>query len=209
MANSDQSNEEGGTLDAASTAAAGMTAKGASRRRFAKVGAGASAGVIMTLASQPGMAQTVCTSPSGMMSGNVSFHSDHNICLGRSTGFWREHPEAWPGASTAPEVQFTAIFKTTARTQLLDPYTCMQVMTPQELKQTKGFAAVVDPDPDNVAMHIVATLLNVRSGRINFLTENQVLGIWNSYAAKGTYVPSVGVTWNGYQIVQYLSKTMG
>jgi hypothetical protein len=197
-----QSEGEGGKLPAADSAPAGMTATGAARRRFAKAGAGASAGVIMTLASQPGMAQTLCTSPSGMLSGNLSRHSDHLIpCAGLSPGFWKTHPEAWPGALTNPDAKFSATFSTTGnRSSALSAYTCSQIVDPKEVAN--------GADPDNVAMHIMATLLNVRSKRIGFLTENQVLGIWNSYASTGTYQPTVGVTWNGWHIVDYLQRTM-
>lgn len=180
-----------------------ISASGLSRRRFGKAGAGVSAGVIMTLVSQPGMANTaLCVSASGAASANLSFHSDHLVaCQGRSPGFWKTHPEAWPAAQTKTDAKFSALFITnTSRTTALSPYTCMQVVTANAFSRSK--------DPDNVAMHIMATLLNVRSGRIGFLTEISVLAIWNAYAKNGTYQPTVGVNWNGFQIVSYLQKTM-
>jgi hypothetical protein len=192
---------KGGAPDATPTE---ISASGLSRRRFGKAGAGVSAGVIMTLVSQPGMAQTLCVSASGAASANLSYHSEHLIaCAGRSPGFWKNHPEAWPSAGTSTDTKYLALWNTSrvSKSAPLSPYTCMQVVTPQEVAN--------GADPDNVAMHIMATLLNVRSGRIGFLTENQVRAIWVSYAATGTYQPSAGITWNGAQIVDYLKKTMG
>lgn len=192
---------KGGAPDAIPT---DMSASGLSRRRFAKVGAGASAGVIMTLVSQPGMADTaLCVSASGAQSANLSRHSDHLVaCAGLSPGFWKNHPAAWPGAQTNPDAKYLSLWNASrvSKSSPLSPYSCRQVLNPQEV--------VNGADPDNVAMHVMATLLNVRSGRIGFLTENQVRAIWNSYAHTGTYQPTAGVTWNGAQIVNYLKKTM-
>jgi hypothetical protein len=198
-----QPDEEGSKLPAIDVAPAEMGASGAGRRRFAKAGMGASAGVIMTLASQPAMATTaLCKSMSGAQSGNTSFHSDHLVpCDGVSPGYWKEHIEAWPSAWTNPDAKFSAVFTTKSTLcSGLSAYTCFQVCDPK--------AVANGADPDNVAMHVMATLLNVRSKRIGFLTESQVLLLWNSYARTGTYQPTVGVTWDGYKIVEYLKKTM-
>jgi hypothetical protein len=189
-----------GKLPVANDIPAGMSAKGAARRRFAKAGAGASAGAILTLASQPAMATLVCTSPSGAISGNLSKHNQAVACAGLSPGYWKTHHNAWRGAYTNGTSLYKLTFPTTSRCSQLNVYSCFDIVDP--IKVTNGH------DPDNVAMHIMATLLNVRSKRIGFLTENQVLGIWNAYAATGTYKPTAGVTWNGYQIVNYLKSTM-
>ncbi|MES2758048.1 MAG: hypothetical protein V4693_11800 [Pseudomonadota bacterium] len=179
---------------------AGMTAKGAGRRRFARAGAGASAGVLLTLASQPAMA-VVCTSPSGTVSGNSSRKTGLHQCVGRSPGYWKTHHDEWRRlASTNGDALFRLTFYCGGKAYPLTKYSCFDVVDPD--KVTNG------DDPDNVAMHIMATLLNVRSGKITFLTTNQVLAIWYSYATKGTYTPTVGVTWGGAKIVDYLTSTM-
>ena len=191
---------KGGAPDATPTE---ISASGLSRRQFAKAGAGASAGVIMTLVSQPGMAASaLCVSASGAASANLSYHSDHLVrCDGLSPGFWKNHADAWVGANTSPDTKYLALWSSRpSQSAPLSPYTCMQVLEPQ--------AVANGADPNNVAMHIMATLLNVRSGRISFLTENQVRAIWFSYSQSGTYQPSAGITWNGTQIVDYLKKTM-
>lgn len=201
MAKLEHTDEEGRELPAADTVGAELSAKGAARRRFSTAGAGVSAGVIMTLASQSGMAQTVCTSPSGMLSGNLSHH-DHQVpCAGLSPGYWKTHHSAWGGARTNGNAKFNLTFPTTYRCSALNAYTCFQIVDPTKVANGS--------DPDNVAMHIMATLLNVCSKKIGFLTEIQVLAIWHSFATTGSYQPSAGVTWDGTQIVAYLKKTMG
>jgi hypothetical protein len=195
---------KGGAPDATPTE---INASGLSRRQFAKAGAGASAGVIMTLVSQPGMAATaLCVAASGATSANLSTHTAGIVaCQGLSPGYWKNHPEAWPAAMTSTDTKYLALWST-GRTlsrmssSSLSPYTCLQVLDPE--------AVVNGADPQNVAMHIMATLLNVRSGRIGFLTENQVRDIWISYSNTGTYTPSAGIVWDGTQIVDYLKKTM-
>ncbi len=200
MANLNQPEEEVGKPPVAQPVPSGMSAKGAARRRFVKAGAGASAGVILTLASQPAMATQVCISPSGACSGNLSKHNNSIACSGVSPGYWKTHHYAWKAAGTNGAALYNLTFPTTSRCSVLNPYTCFDIVDP--IKVANG------ADPDNVAMHIMATLLNVRSKRISFLTESQVLAIWNSFAATGTYKPTSTVVWNGYQIVNYLKTTM-
>lgn len=200
MANLQQPDGEQGKLLVAAPLSSGMTARGAARRRFAKAGMGASGGVILTLASQPAMATLVCTSMSGTCSGNMSKHNQSVACMGVSPGFWKTHHPEWKGALTNGSAKFSQTFSMTSRCAGLSDYTCFDIVDPEIVAN--------GADPDNVAMHIMATLLNVRSGRIGFLTENQVLAVWNSYALTGTYKPTAGVTWNGWQIVNYLKSTM-
>lgn len=199
MANLNQPDDEVSKLPVEHVPA-GITAKGAARRRFARAGMGASGGVILTLASQPAMAALVCTSPSGACSGNLSKHNNSVACEGVSPGYWKTHHSEWKGALTNGDSPYHLTFPTTSRCSVLDAYTCFDIVDPTKVAN--------GADPDNVAMHIMATLLNVRSNRIGFLTESQVMAIWNSFAATSTYKPTSTVTWNGYQIAAYLKSTM-
>lgn len=199
VTNEKHTDAEGSTLPVPGDIPAGMTASGAQRRRFAKAGAGASAGVLLTLASQPAMA-TVCTSPSGTVSGNSSRKTGTVACVGRSPGYWKTHHYAWRGAGTNGDALFRLTFYCGGRSAALAKYTCFDIVDPTRV--TNG------EDPHNVAMHIMATLLNVRSRKIGFLTEAQVLAIWYSFAQKGTYTPTIGVLWDGAKIVSYLKSTM-
>lgn len=180
---------------------AAISARGAARRRFAKAGMGAS-GVLLTLASQPGMAATVCTTPSGFLSGTWASHAPNNPCLGVSPGYWKNHHDEWKGsAGTDGTARFSFVFPTTLRTSALKAYTLFEVVDPT--------VVVNGSDPDNVAMHIVASLLNVRSGRISVMNEERVREIWREYASTGYFTPSAGAKkWNGYEITEYLKSTM-
>lgn len=103
-------------------------------------------------------------------------------------------------AATNSSAKFAATFPLTSRCALLATCTCMDVVTPQKVAN--------GADPNNVAMHIMATLLNVRSKKITFLTEPQVKKIWTDYSFDGTYSPVPGKVWTGAKIVEYLTSTM-
>lgn len=199
MANLQQPERGDGKLPVPENIPAGMSAKGAARRRFAKAGAGASAGAILTLASQPAMA-TVCMAPSKVCSGNHSPKTVKIACSGVSPGYWKTHHWAWKGALTDGTSAFKSIFPPSLLCSALNPYSCFDIVDPTKVAN--------GADQNNVAMHIMATLLNVRSKRIDFLTENQVRGIWNAYARNGYYEPTVNVKWYGPDIVNYLKSTM-
>ena len=64
-----------------------------SRRKLAGAALGATA--VFTLASRPVWGGQ-CSSPSGFISGNLSQHGTPIMCSGRSPGYWKNHPEAWP-----------------------------------------------------------------------------------------------------------------
>jgi hypothetical protein len=200
VANLNQPDDEVGKLPIAEPVPAAIGAKGAARRRFAKAGMGASGGVLLTLASQPAMATLVCTSPSGACSSNLSKHNTSAACTGVGPDYWKKNHSAWKGAGTNGGALYRLTFPTTSRCAALNPYTCFDIVDPNKVAN--------GADQDKVAMHIMATILNVRSKRIGFLNESQVLAIWNSYAATGTYKATSTVTWNGYQIVAYLKSTM-
>jgi hypothetical protein len=178
--------------------AAGLSTHGAARRRFTGAGVTVS-GVILTLASQPGMAATgqVCTTPSGFTSAHWSSHSPGSAYLGRSPGYWKNHPSAW-GRYLSTSAQFGSVFTCSNGLK-----TCSMMTVVAHVDPAKSI------DKNNVAMHIVATLLNVRSGLIKVLTEERVLSIWNEYNTKGYFTPQAGANpWYGPDIVVYLTSTM-
>lgn len=187
-----------------SAAGAGLGAKGAARRRFAKTGAGVS-GVILTLASQPGMASQVCATPSGFLSGiGHNSHAPTATCAGRSPGYWKNNHDAWQlQAHTDGSVPCGSVFRCEGYTSGLKDYALFDVVDPTKITDHSTV------DPDNVGMHLVATLLNVRAGIITVLDETRVLSIWTEYDSTHHYTPSAGATpWNGAQIVTYLTSTM-
>lgn len=183
--------QQDGTADVPSAPATSpqLTPKGASRRRIAALGV---SGVVMTVASNHAMANLVCKSPSGALSGNLNSQSPNVSCEGRSPGYWKEHPEQWP-AEVKTSDRFGAIFACHGR---LANATCMEVLQKHEA------------DKQNVGMHLMATYLNVASGRINFLTRQAVLDIWAEWDRNRSYTPAVGATpWTGDELTNYLSST--
>jgi hypothetical protein len=171
-------------------AIAPLTPRGAGRRRIAGLGI---SGVVMTVASNHAMAALVCKSPSGALSGNLNSQRPNVVCNGVSPGYWKNHPSAWPSEVRTVD-QFSKFFPCSSA---LGSMTCMTVLHHQTI------------DRNNVAMHILATYLNVCSGRITFLTRQKVINMWGQYNATGTYTPADGATpWTGAQLVAYLTSTM-
>ena len=196
---------------AAGPAAAGTPAldpKGAARRRFARIGAGATTGVILTLHSQPGMtAGTLsCASPSGFVSATTDSRSPQNSCSSnRSHGYWKTHPEEWKSSAGVNEkARFGRIFPCRGAYAGIATATLMEVVEPSD--------AVKAVDTDNVAMHTVAAYLNARAaqyaGRPSVLPEDLVMRIWTDFVTTGSYSPDSGTTfWSGAQIAFYFQST--
>jgi hypothetical protein len=201
VANEDQQEQAPGAIDSAGQAPQGISAQGAARRRFARAGLGAS-GVIMTLVSQPGMATNVCRPPSGFLSGTWASNHPTNTCFGRSPGYWKTHHDQWKSlCRTDGTALFRTLFSCSGRASALQPYKLFDIVDPT--KVTNG------ADQNNVAMHIVAALLNARSNKVSVLPEDRVREIWSEYAGSGYYTPSAGAKkWNGAEIVTYLKSTM-
>lgn len=182
-----------------------LSASGLSRRGFAKLGTGA-AGIILTLTSQPGMADVVCASASQSLSKWTSHHPNTALqCSGLSPNGWALNPTTaslknngtppWPALQDRQTLLFSSIFPSGVRegysTILMDT-----ILTPQDF------------DKYNIGRHFAATYLNVISNRINFLTVAGVQAMWQEWFTSGVYHPTAGVTWDGEQVVTYLKSTM-
>lgn len=173
--------------------------KGAARRRFAKTGA-AALGAALTLKSQPGMACTICKSPSAVASANISRQPRPGVvCQGLSPGYWKNHTSSW-STSCAPSTRFQKYFKCSYGSPFYGK-TMLTLCSPQSY------------DKNNVAMHIVAAYQNALKGYTSFLTPDKVQAIWTEYwntggPGLGYYTPQVGTRWYGAQIVDYLFGTM-
>lgn len=155
----------------------------------------------MTLASQPGMATTVCRPPSGFLSGTwASNHPKATWCYGAKPVDWSARKSQWYSyARTDYSKQFYRVFACTANTQSLRLYSLYQIVAGE--CGTK--------DRDEVAKYIVAALLNARAGTTPVLTEEKIFQIWNEYTSSLKYTPTAGAkAWNGREIVNYLKSTM-
>jgi hypothetical protein len=56
-------------------------------------------------------------------------------------------------------------------------------------------------------MHAIATYLNIRSGKISFLSIETLLNMWYQVQTLGYYSPVDGVKWNAEQVKNYLQAT--
>ncbi len=169
---------------------------GESRRRFTKAGLAAS-GVILSLASKPGMACEICASPSGSLSGGLaSHHGPAPTCAGLTPGYWKNHT-SWPGGVSC-STPFRDVFHVNSSRSIYYSPTLLQVLTPQDFNDQSGFGS-----------HLVACYLNVRGGLSSFLTVATLQSIFQEWQSTGHYTPSAGVQWDITQIVTYLSGTQG
>jgi hypothetical protein len=191
----DSETGKGGAPDATPTE---LSASGLARRGFAKLGAGAG-GVLLTLASQPGMAQTVCASPSQSLSKWKSTHAGVPVqCAGVSPGYWAQTFHSWPSPlqSSRATLTFGYMFQCGGRTDYSN-ILVQKLLWPQKF------------DTYNIGRHFAATYLNIKANKISFLTIDGIRAMWYEWLTTGFYRPTAGVKWDATQIVSYLKSTMG
>lgn len=197
MSNLDQ--QSGEAQLPAAPAAETLDARGASRRRFARVGAGAS-GVLMTLASQPGMA-AVCATPSGSLSSGMTSRAPNTqvSCGGLSPGYWKNH--TWPHGCNRNK-KFGEVFPCSAGSSVMAGMSMYDVLCQND-------QAV---DKHNTGAHVVAAYLNWRNNKTYVITPTMLAKIWKEYQdtggqAVGYYVPAANHKWYGNDIVAYIIST--
>jgi len=201
---------------AASADAVMLGARGASRRRFARAGAGAT-GVLMTLASQPGMACEVCRTPSGYQSvvkgasktnANAVVSAKPNaavVCEGWTPTRWYnsldKYNKSYPSWRS---VQFGSAFPCSDSTIR---YASAETLL--SLCRGYGSNGVTINQSSTLAMWLVAAYLNAEFGKSSFLKTPMLVAIWSEFQSKKTYTPTAGVTpWTYADIILYLSGTM-
>jgi hypothetical protein len=178
-----------------------LSERGATRRRLAKAGVGA-AGVLMTLESRATMSPMICKSPSGSLSGGLSSHyGPAPRCAGLSPGYWKNHPGAWPCAT---DTWFADVFYVSGNRRYC---TVRQKDTSYLCSTMMGLLSAKRFDKYNLAMHAIATYLNIRSGKITFLSVDTLLAMWADVQIKGYYSPTSGVKWYAEQVKNYLQST--
>jgi hypothetical protein len=181
-------------------ASASLSARGASRRRFTRAGAGA-AGVLLTLHSQPGMACTYCgISASAAVSavgqkktiGTLSHHGPAPVCNGIAPLDWCR--TSWP--SGCSKTDFFADHFSCKYGSDYAKTDCGSIMT--------GASC----DSSEMAKYMLAAYLNVLSGRVNFINIETLRTVWSEWVTKGYYAPMTGQQWYANDIVGYLRGTM-
>lgn len=159
--------------DPAAVAPSELSGKGATRRRL---GLGAS-GLIMTLASKPGMATNpmYCGTVSGWHSASTAsrVRTDGGSCAGLSHGYWKNHP--WPGG-TNRRALFSSIFPEGKGSRYTDSalYTVL-------INNDPSF------DPCNLRQELVTAYLNAMAGYNTHPNVRELKAIWAAYAPSGTY----------------------
>jgi hypothetical protein len=174
-----------------------LTGTGTARRRFARAGMGVS-GVILTLTSQPGMACTVCKSPSGSLSGGLKSHKGPPVvCAGKP-------PSYWCGSGSWP----SNCLKSTTLGQI---FTCRTAQyrdcTFENILKGANF------DSKEVGKYCAAAYLNTQAGLSTFLPPATVKAMLAEWLATGGgnigyYRLNAKTKWYYYDIVRYLKGTM-
>ncbi|MYN05217.1 hypothetical protein GTP41_24280 [Pseudoduganella sp. DS3] len=189
-----------------------LSAHGAKRRRFTRAGAAAS-GVLLTVHSQPGMAASACSTPSGFQSITYGSHNPRvTTCDGNSPGVWKESLQQRGANNTTPghqgwpvnpdTVRFRDLFVTVAtgpyRHLGEDRATLRYVLDNKE----KGF------DPENFGAYMVATYLNFMAKKSPVPDYQTLVQIWMAIRDNGKYIPNGGgPSWNVSNVKDYLAST--
>ena len=105
MSNHEQQDANAGAPSAPLNSA-GLTPKGASRRRIAGLGV---SGVVLTVASNHAMAALVCKSPSGALSGKLVSQQPGLTCTGAKPETWASPLVSWPSEVRTND-RFSSIF---------------------------------------------------------------------------------------------------
>ncbi len=176
--------------------------------------------VLATLASKPvlGAPPYNCTI-SGQLSGNTSTHHQQETCsaLGRSPGYWKTHPRAWPRID--PNAPFNSVFadaywwiSQNANAVELCPPQYLNCAPDPTLLQVLTTTAGMRPNLNYPALarSAVASLLNSYEFAPNYpLTPNQVVAMFNAVYLGGTYPVSPTVSWNADQVHTYFESLYG
>lgn len=193
---------------------AGLGVRGASRRRFARVGAGAS-GVLMTLVSQQGMACAFCRAPSGYQSikDNPSAAVSKPVNSKLACEGWT--PTRWHNLCSSSSTPWAATLFNTGFDCKTGNATIVAIgsKSAQYLvglsNPTSATAANAKNQAYILAMWLTAAYLNVAYKKSEFLTVEHLQGIWNGYKKNGTYTPTAAVKpWDWNDMIIYLSGTM-
>lgn len=202
MANENQQNDvpvAAATPPAAPATDAGLGARGASRRRFARAGAGAS-GVLLTLVSQPGLACEVCRAPSGFQSMKTATTVDSRVntatCTGKTPDYWRTH--AWPSGCLKTRA-FSYYFPCSGNANVaFGAASCGSILSPGNNAGEKA----------TIAMYMMAAYLNVLDKRSTFIDITVLRNMWLGYSTHSSYAVNGSVSWGPLEIKEYLMKIM-
>jgi hypothetical protein len=178
------------------------------RRRFLAGGAAVTPAVL-TLASQPALANT-CFTPSRSLSKNMSVSQTGKFgtCNGESPGNYKTQITPgtsaynWP-ANPTPTTEFHALFSGRKFVVPVSP-TQERSLTLLEVLNLRG-----NQDPSKVGFHMVGAYLNIVRGLVPevVLSLTGLKTIWTEFDLRGYYEPVGGVKWYATDIVTYLQES--
>lgn len=189
-----------------------------SRRRFTKSGLAAS-GVILTLASRPVLANVVCKSPSGFLSGNTSTHIQE-MCFGNYPDYYANNPQAWGGTQYLPGTYNNNKENSNSNESSnsngnpssknnVDNWvggTQFQQAFPGSSQYPGKSMMTVILSQDALGAHCTAALLNESLGLTPVLTEAKIVDMFLECEMMGYFEPTAGVHWFREDIVFYLKS---
>jgi len=205
-----------------------------SRRRFGKAGLAVGSAIILTVASRPVLANTVCKTPSGFISGNLSQHGNPPLSQGLTPDYWKNrygYSDAWPSPYQCGTLKGTThnswdSWKNDG-TRVSSVFSCARscsqyagYLVTSYNRKTGATTTKVEPyslmqvlwlgskDTYQFGAHMCAALLNAQRGWTGCLTVQAVKDMWNECDQKGYYEPTAGVKWYPQDCVDYLKSTM-
>ena len=180
------------------------------RRRF--VSKGLAVPAVLTVASTPLMAAGPCNTPSAVASMHPSGRARHipTFCAGNSPGSWIQQSGSvsgrssnaatlsaigWP-AAYPPDKKFSEVFKP----------------RPRGIKRDATLADVLAMNNQPAAQAVIATLLNVTSGKVDprVLSGRTPQDIWRLMNSTAGFVPFAGAKpWSATKVTAWLATTWG
>lgn len=187
--------EEAGGAGTPDQPVAQLSSAGNARRRFAKRAGLGSTGVLLTLASQTGIAGAMCKSPSRQTSllNGGSAHPGDAVIACNGIG-----PVAWMGAGVWPCTKDTTKFGSI--------FPCQGTTYADILLKTL-VANTASDQLSRFGRALTVAYLNVLSNRIGFLKTEDLVSMFQEINSNGQYLASPGQYWNVTKLTEYLNST--
>jgi hypothetical protein len=203
----EQPNDDGSTPIVRTPSDEVLSAKGNARRRFTRQAGAGTAGVLLTLASQPGMATNLakCQAPSRQMSilhGGSVRATDGVACSAVSPLAWSNPNCAWPVSKTALMRDILPCGASTYGT-----YKVMDVVSQGVNYSTGTMTDLSSNGMADFGRALVTTFLNVASGKIGFLNQESLASMYVAMTTTMQYRVDATTVWNMAELTAYLKKT--
>lgn len=183
------------------------------KRRHLIKGIGATAPLMMTIASRPVLGAQ-CT-PSAWVSGNLSDHGQTRMsCGGRSPGYWKTRGGRWAVTGFVPGTCKHSAMTHVCRGYKSDGTAFHQSAGGIFAGRVFGHKTMMqvlwlngNEDPYQLGAHIVAALLNAASIPDYGMDRNDVAEMYRQLVTAGLYQPSVGEAMTAQDCVRFIQNT--